>query len=390
MKRSEFVITAVVFVTATFYPLANIWFEKNYVDSKFEKPAMSRMNLTGRYDKELLSHRLIEFDRNNGLASAEKSALAFGNTQVWLNEVRKNCSPDLNNSHFLMCANQLLGKHFYYKPAQAVTDGWAAHYSDCDLNVYLLMDAMHIAGKNSDIVYAPHHAFISCVNETTHEHEYLETTAGHNAGGFADLQQDFYLKTMSHFYYTPQSLTFAESLYPALVIDRITDEKTRHKFLVSLRATFPDNPIVQDAWYEQKKPITRDDARILVSLIMTDITSVSKRVLLADYLNSHQQKDKAQWFLSQIPADNCNDACLKLKSQTSLFYRFTRWSLQKLMNMGLSISPGEFMVIVSEALLYDLFLLLAFGTYLANKRWTLIIRKREDIPVPPPTNEPAG
>lgn len=382
MKGKTLFLLAVALIAATCYPLICNWYDTDYANRKFEQPARAQESVAGTYDPKLLSHRLIEFDKENGITPVEKASLAFGNTQAWLRDVKGNCLDSLSNQRYLSCANQLLGKHFYYLPVQAVSDGWAGHYSDCDLNVYLLMDAMQLAGREADIVYAPHHAFLSYRNELTQQPEYWETTSHHNSGESADLQLDFYQKNPSNVYYTPHSAAYAESIYPALVIGKIPAQPRRTALLKNLIDGFPDNSVVQDAWYEQKSTITREDAKILASLLMTDITSVSKRILLVNYLNSHQQKETAQYFLSQISDDHCSDACLKLKSQNAITYRFALWGLPILNTLGMNFSLSVFLLSVKEAFVFDVLILLAFGMYKSFQRWPIIICRKRENPAP--------
>ncbi|MHC3774509.1 hypothetical protein ACYDMD_20110 [Pantoea agglomerans] len=374
-RRNEVLILGSLLIFAVIYPFARNWYDGDYSGRKFEQPARTRENISGNYDPELLSHRLIDFDRQNGIATAERAALAFGNTQAWLNDVRQHCDMNLSNQDYLTCANQLLGLHFYYSPVQAVSDGWAGHYSDCDLNVYLLMDAMHAAGREAEIVYAPHHAFISYRDEITHEPLYWETTNKHNTGESADLRLSFYRKTPSHFYYIPESATYAESLYPALVIDKITPADRRNALLINLHQRYPDNPIVQDAWYEQKSAITREDAQMLVSLLKTDITSVSKRLLLAGYFINHKEENKVQQLLKEISDEDCNTTCLRLKSQRSVSYRFALWGQNQLRNLNIRVSLSDFFACIKDSLILSALILLACGIYKAYIRRPITICK---------------
>jgi hypothetical protein len=375
-RKNEVLILGSLLIFAFIYPFACNWYDTDYSDRKFEQPARTRENVSGNYDPELLSHRLIDFDRQTGIATEERAALAFGHTQAWLGDVRQHCDMSVSNQDYLACANKLLGRHFYYSPVQAVSDGWAGHYSDCDLNVYLLMDAMHAAGREAEIVYAPHHAFISYRDETTHEPLYWETTSKHNMGELADLRLRFYLKTPSHFYYIPEPAAYAESLYPALVIDKITHSDRRNALLNNLRKRYPDNPIVQDAWYEQKSAITREDAKMLVSLLKTDITSVSKRLLLAGYFINHKEENKVQQLLTEISDKDCNDTCLKLKSQRSVSYRFAQWGQNRLKDLNLRVSLSDFFACIKDSLILSALILLTYGIYKAYTRWPITICRK--------------
>lgn len=374
--RNEMLILASLLAVAFMYPLACNWYGTDYKNRKHEQPARLRADISGSYDSGLLAHRLINFDRQTGIASEEKAALAFGNTQAWLSDVRKRCDTSLSNKDYLACANRQLGSHFYYSPVQAVSDGWAVHYSDCDLNAYLLIDAMHMAGREAKIVYAPHHAFISYRDDKTHEPLYWETTSQYNTGQAADLRLNFYRKTPSDFYYKPESAVYAENIYPALVIDKIRSEDRRQTLLNSLSQQFPGNPIVQDAWYEQKPLITRDDAFSLNAQLKTDITSVSKRILLVRYFSSHHEEAKAQQLLSEISDEDCSDTCLRLKSQRSVIYRFAGWSLDRLYAVNIRFSLSIFFITLRQALILCTIILLAYGIHKAYKRWPITICKK--------------
>ncbi|MBN7124691.1 hypothetical protein BSU01_23765 [Erwinia billingiae] len=387
MKRNELVILVVLLILATLWPLFCNWYDNEYGDRKYEQAARSRPGVTGHYEPLLLSHRLVEFDRLSGIASEERASLAFGNTQAWFSDVRKQCIKSLSNQDYLACANQLLGRHFFYSPAQAVSDGWADHYSDCDLNAYLLMDAMHMAGREADILYAPHHAFISYRDEITREWLYWETTGKHNTGNIADLRLDLYRKTPSHFYYTPEPAAHAESIYPALVINKITPADKRHALLINLHQHYPDNPFVQDAWYEQKSVITREDAQLLLSLLKTDITSVSKRLLLVGYFLNQNEENKAKQVLSEISDEDCNGACLRLKSQQSVSYRFALWGMSQLRDLNVRISLSDFFASIRDSLILYALILLASGIYKAYIRWPITIcRKNNPLPPQHPDN----
>lgn len=358
--RYEMLILAILMVCASGYVFVCNWYDTDYKDRKHEQPARSRADISGSYDPELLTHRLINFDRRAGIASEKNANLAYGNTLNWLSDVGKYCDKALSNKDYLACANHLLGSHFYYSPVQAVSDGWAEHYSDCDLNAYLLIDAMHAAGREAEIVYAPHHAFISYRDEKTHEPLYWETTSQYNTGQAADLRLDLYRKTPSRFYYTPESAAYAENIYPALVIDRIPSEERRKALLISLRQQFPDNPVVQDAWFEQKTVITRDDALSLNSQLKTDITSVSKRILLIRYFSNHLEEGKARQLLSEISDEDCDDTCLKLKSQRSVIYRLAGWSLERLDALNIRLSLSVFFKSIRDSLILCGIILLAY------------------------------
>lgn len=120
-------------------------------------------------DRQFMSHRMILSDERDGLISHEKARQAFSITAGYFSDVLKNCMKDNDQptKAFLSCANQRLGEHFYYYPSRETGIAWAGHYSDCDSNVYLLLDALRLAGKTASIVYAPGHAFLSWTDEQT-------------------------------------------------------------------------------------------------------------------------------------------------------------------------------------------------------------------------------
>ncbi|MBS2525934.1 hypothetical protein KFY69_28255, partial [Salmonella enterica subsp. enterica serovar Typhimurium] len=133
-------------------------------------------SIAGEKDPTLLSHRMISFDKENNIITSETAALAYGNTLKYLHSVRAKCNPNVKTTNFLECANNILGDNFYYHQSPMVSLAWANHYSDCDLNVYLLMDALKQAGKNSSIVYAPGHAFLAFTDGSNNSVQFWETT----------------------------------------------------------------------------------------------------------------------------------------------------------------------------------------------------------------------
>ncbi|EOK1275704.1 TPA: hypothetical protein ACHID9_004437 [Escherichia coli] len=102
-----------------------------------------------------------------------------------------------------------------------VSPAYASQFSDCDLNVYLLIDAAKESGRQIEIIFAPFHAFISYIDDNN-VRAYWETTANNNKGTVADLNDNhWYQKTFNKFYYAPRSENYIESLYPVLIANSV-------------------------------------------------------------------------------------------------------------------------------------------------------------------------
>lgn len=289
-------------------------------EDKYRSQALSKKSVVGTFNPSLLSHRLIQWDETHGVARHDIAARAYGNTSRFLDEVKSRCHSTDRNEAFFRCANTILGKNFYYRASNPVTPAWAAGYSDCDLNVYLLIDAAASAGKNADIVYAPGHAFLSFLSEKTGLPNYWETTTDHNNGVMADLADDFYRKTPQHFYYSPFPAQVAERLYPALIIDE-TGKGSASEILGPLLKEYPDNPLLTDQLYSYKSEINAEDAEKIEDLLKTDTSSVSKKIIVARYFADRGDRDNALNFLNRIDDSNCGAECLSLKQHFSLYYR---------------------------------------------------------------------
>ncbi|MHB9322117.1 hypothetical protein ACP3TG_23950 [Phytobacter diazotrophicus] len=84
MKGKTFLFLAAVLIAASCYPLVSNWYDTDYVNRKFEQPARARVSVAGSYEAGLLSHRLIEFDKENGITSVEKASFACRNSILWV------------------------------------------------------------------------------------------------------------------------------------------------------------------------------------------------------------------------------------------------------------------------------------------------------------------
>lgn len=345
-------------VAATVLPVMIHAFEFLHSQDEYISVATSLPRIHGVADIRYLSHRLINVDLEKGIVSRGTSELAFGNTERYFSEVKKSCPSNINNREYIACANRILSQHFYYKPSNDVSTAWSTHYSDCDLNVYLLLDVMKMSGRYAEIIYAPNHAFIAYQDEHTGTRFYWETTKNHNSGSIADLQDPFYKKNFARFYYSPFNEDFAEALYPVLVVREIPDSVEREKTLKSVHEQHADNPLAQDVWYQSKETVTREDARIIAGLLQTDTTSVTKITVLADYLMTHHQQGAARHYLDKITDDVCGDACLRLKKETSYKYKTISWLRDNLIHFGFKFPVELIAISINETLfIYALIIL---------------------------------
>lgn len=147
--RKKFLILALIFITgsAGFIALRNT--------GTTEHPVQMMSSGLGEPDNTLLTHRIIMTDQHYGLTSGEEVQAALSNTQFVLSKITKQCSSSRNTGQFLQCANNILGEHFSYQETALATEGYSRGISDCDLNVYLLLDAARLLNQKINIVYAP-------------------------------------------------------------------------------------------------------------------------------------------------------------------------------------------------------------------------------------------
>lgn len=309
-----------VIAGALVFTVASDIYGSLHSEDNHRSQVISKKLVVDTYNSSFLSHRLIHWDENNGVASHALALRAYGNVSRYLSEVKSQCHSGETNAIFFGCANAILGKNFYYKGSNPVTSAWAAGYSDCDLNVYLLLDAATLAGKTAYIVYSPGHAFLAYFSEKTGELNYQETTAEHNNGLMADLADPFYRKTPQRFYYSPLSAQVAEQLYPALIIDE-TGKENALNVLVPLLQAFPDNPILTDQLFSYQHEISAGDIEKIEDLLRTDISSVTKKVIVARYFADRGDRHEALNYLNRIDDSHCGSECLSLKGNFSWYYQ---------------------------------------------------------------------
>ena len=317
-----------------------------YSINKRIETAFSSASGASEPDLTLMSHRMITSDMQDGLISPQNAKRAFSNTAGYFNEVKRTCLKEKiqKTNEILSCANKILGNHFYYYPSRETASAWAGHYSDCDLNVYLLLDALQLFNKRASIVYAPGHAFLSWTDEQTGLSAWWESTSDANHGGPADLTQDLYQKTLSPFYYHPQSAAFAERFYTSVVTLDSLNSKLKENRLTDVIAKHPDNPFVEDIEYENKISLTPSDIAWLQARLKTDMSSVTKKQLLANYYLKKGDKDLARYYIKGIDIDNCDTKCRPLMMVARPFSRIWFMTSDLLSKEKLSNRFGTFTI----------------------------------------------
>ncbi|EJU7771368.1 hypothetical protein KAB52_002286 [Salmonella enterica subsp. salamae serovar 4,12:e,n,x:1,6] len=275
------------------------------------------------YDSLNLTHRLVRMDEQNGIVNSNEARKAYGAINDFLWKVKDTCSIDDTTENFLSCANKVLGSNFYYKPSATVAKAYANHYSDCDLNVYLMFDAARAFNKKVEIVYAPRHAFLSFISEKYGMRFYWETTENENTGFLADMTHSSYKKTLHRFYYSPAGEDVIEKLYPILSLADM-DSHRWDIIVKSIDKSMSNNPLVLDFYYEyreSKKQLSQNDIRKLYGLIQDDISSVDKRLILARHFLAKGQREEAISILDQIDDSACELSCMEVREKTSTIDR---------------------------------------------------------------------
>lgn len=282
-------------------------------------PLIALSSTPGIYDESLLSHRLIMLDAKYKLASQEEINTALSNSSFFLSEVKKDCKANTDTLTFLQCANATLGKYFPYKETDLTSKGYSRAVSDCDLNVYLLLDAARLFNKYLRIVYAPRHAFIA-YNDSQGVEQYWETIEPDNDGQPAELWTSDYVKTLHPFFYTPQPESMAENIYQLYLSTKLPDDE-KEFFLSTLHNSLNDNPLYQSAYYRSKAVITQDDVNQLLYLLQRDTYSLDKKIIVARYFITQGNSTKAKALLAEIPKSKCEQVCLNEKAKLSIKYK---------------------------------------------------------------------
>lgn len=277
-------------------------------------------------DNSLLTHRIIMTDQHYGLTSDAEVQAALSNSQFVLSEIKKQCSSTINTGQFLQCANNILGEHFSYQETAFASAGYSRKISDCDLNVYLLLDAARLLNRQINITYAPGHAFIAYTDENDLP-QFWETIEPDNHGQVAKLWTSTYAKTLHPFFYTPQPENKVENIYRLFILGELSEnEQTR--LLSTLNETLHDNPLYLSAYYGHKKDINREDVNHLLYLLQKDTYSFDKKIIAARFFNKNENYQQAKQLLNSIPEHQCTKECLEEKAKYSIKHKIY-WFLFK-------------------------------------------------------------
>lgn len=311
--RKKFLILALIFITgsAGFIALRNT--------GTTEHPVQMMSSEPGEPDNTLLTHRIIMTDQHYGLTSGEEVQAALSNTQFVLSEIKKQCSSIRNTGQFLQCANNILGEHFSYQETAFASAGYSRKISDCDLNVYLLLDAARLLNRQINIAYAPGHAFIAYTDENG-QPQFWETIEPDNHGQPAELWTSGYAKTLHPFFYTPQPENKIEKIYQLYISDKLSENERIH-LLSALHETLQDNPLYLSAYYGNKKDITPKDISHLFYLLQSDTYSFDKKIIAARYFNNNKSYQRAETLLNAIPEHQCGIKCLEEKAKYSIKHK---------------------------------------------------------------------
>ncbi|WP_437216315.1 hypothetical protein [Pectobacterium sp. LFLA-215] len=319
-NKKSFSLYMIVNIIISFFIICvfSILMRDAQVPSEFK----NKKDRSSFFENKYLTHRMIYSDLKNGIVDEKLATLAYGAVNNFFNDVISICDPSKNIENNLTCANKILGQHFYYKAANTAAKAYANHYSDCDLNAYLLLDALKLLHKKIDIVFAPRHAFLSFVREEDGGRFYWETTKNSNSGELADLAQPLYVKTIHRFYYTPYNENYMADFYPVLSLSDIKEDKWNDAFN-SISNIMYDNPFYLDHFYLQKlkkNDIDDSDIQSLYNIIQTDISAIEKRIILASIALKRNNNTLAGDVINQIDINLCNTSCVEVKSKISKLY----------------------------------------------------------------------
>jgi hypothetical protein len=318
--RKKFLFLALIFITgsAGFIAFRNT--------ETTEHPVQIMSSGPVKPDNSLLTHRIIMTDLHYGLTSDAEVQAALSNSQFVLSEIKKLCSSTRNTGQFLQCANNILGEHFSYQETLLTSAGYSRGVSDCDLNVYLLLDAARLLNRQINIVYAPGHAFLSYTDENGIT-QFWETIEPDNHGQPAELWTSAYAKTLHPFFYTPQPENKVEDIYRLFILGKLP-ENERTYLLSALHETLHDNPLYLSAYYGNKKGINQEDVNHLLYLLQKDTYSFDKKIIAARFFNIDRNYNQAEQLLNSIPEHQCTKECLEEKAKYSIKHKIY-WFLFK-------------------------------------------------------------
>lgn len=277
--------------------------------NKLDVTAINHPRMDVDQYKNTLTFKMIDFDVSKGIASHNDAIKAKSNVAYFFNSVIHNCSKSTGKD-LALCANKILGKYFYYTQSAETSNNYAKQQSDCDLNAYLLYDALNFMGVETYISYSPGHAFISLV-DNDRKLINIETTHANNNGKLADMRESLYVKTNHKYYYAPKTGDDAFAVYQALVYHLSTD-KNYIENLPNLKT----NPIVSDFYYRHLQlsgKLSSSDVNELKHLLESDRASTEKKIIIANWYLSQGQDGEARKYVGMIDNSSCDDECVTLK-----------------------------------------------------------------------------
>ena len=266
------------------------------------------------FDKKLLVHRLLKYDLDSGVSSQAIYEKALIHTNHFFSESYSQCHSENEILKKVTCVNRTLGKYFTYQSSSSVSH-YAEQLSDCDLNSYLMMDALAKMNIQLDIVYAPYHAFVSWSERGGRY--FWETTAKDNTGEEVDLSdKNMYAPSENVAFYHPKKASYAEDLYKVLV-DRETSfsDQERMGVLQSSYHLTDSNIIALIHIFNLKKKLNQlndqDISEIESEYQYSDMGN-SFRIILANYYLGQNKKDLAESVLNTVDMDRCGEGCYQL------------------------------------------------------------------------------
>lgn len=290
--------------------------------NSYQKPP--QRNTT--YTPSLLSHHIIKMDAEDGIIGDATTSDALANVNHYLSAVARRCKytgGEEAAKTFLICANGVLHENFYYHAADDAGRRYAEHSSDCDANVFLMMDAAKIAGLPTYLVYAPGHAFIAW-KDKNNDFRYHETTGGNNKGRPFDFKNQLYKKAMSRIYYLP--LAYDDPVISATYRSLTSSISGRGGELYALSERYPSNVMIVGALWHWKRlhgAILPKDVERIESTLKTEVTDSDLYLSLTDFYLRTGKTDQARENFDKIPARDCGDECYDL----GIRFRITKFEM---------------------------------------------------------------
>lgn len=336
MKCKLFILFSFLYII-----LCSIWFFLSLFPCNYYNYILDRLyinkidnnlsSLNSSFSPQFLTHKMVMYDLEHGITSEQIANKALNNINYYFAQISNNCilegeqtSSDIIN--YISCANKTLGEYFYYQPSQETSNNYANQRSDCDLNTYLLIDAMKKVGIDAYIIYAPNHAFLGAKSKNQ-EIILWETTIDKNKGEKIDTQiitdankiivdslSSFYKKNDRIPYYRYYNTKYAFDLYKILVSDISNVDSLALVEGSYLNDT--ENAIIENAYFElrlQKNKFTDSDLEKLKKSLQKDINNENNRVLLATFYENHKMLDQAREHIEiLLKSERCGKDCIEL------------------------------------------------------------------------------